>query len=322
MLKRDVLFRRVVFVLCAGFVCAAMSAAPGSAGAAGKVKKARAAMSDEEFVLLCGSGTAEQVREALRKGARINALYRPYDSERDMTPLMSAAAEDNLPAARVLLDAGARVNAKTPWGLTALMYAARDGVRAAQNRPDREADGGAAMVRALLEAGADANAKDDGGFTALMFAARDGGPELIRALLEAGADPNAATTGYPPGLTALMHAAMDNEDAEAVKLLAAAGADPNARDGEGLTALMWGAGMKWSYSHRRGEVLAALLEAGADRSLTDKAGRDALWHARNEAEKRCAQSRDEAAARCLAERDRVIRLLEGGADKNLESSAE
>ena len=129
---------------------------------------------------------------------------------------------------KLLLEAGADVNAQDYWGCTALMYA-------------KDAE----QTKLLLEAGADINARDEDGRTVLMFA---NDAEQTKLLLEAGADVNAQTEG---GKTALMCA----EDAEQTKLLLEAGADINARDEDGYTALMCA---------QNAEQAKLLLEAGAD----------------------------------------------------------
>ena len=107
------------------------------------------------------------------------------------TPLMSAARAGRLDAVRLLLEAGADVNATDAHQQeTALMWAA--------------AEGHADVVTALIQAGADPNRKarvttleerkhadhPTGGFTALMFAVRNGHEPVARALVGAGADPN------------------------------------------------------------------------------------------------------------------------------------
>ena len=81
---------------------------------------------------------------------------------------------------RVLLEAGADVNARCKADFTALMTAA--GIN-----KDPE------ITRVLLEAGANVNARNEGGhWTALMWAVLyNDNPEVIRVLLEAGADPKA-----------------------------------------------------------------------------------------------------------------------------------
>jgi hypothetical protein len=89
------------------------------------------------------------------------------------TPLMMAAEKNNPIIAKMLIDKGARVNAKNSLGLTPLMFAA------SYAGPD--------LVRQLIQAGADINAKSSSGKTPLMFAASDGRPGVAKLLREAGA---------------------------------------------------------------------------------------------------------------------------------------
>ena len=68
---------------------------------------------------------------------------------------------------------GAKVNAKTKNGATALMAAAQNG----HNE----------VVKALLANGADVNAKTKNGVTALMMAILRGHSEIVKMLKDAGA---------------------------------------------------------------------------------------------------------------------------------------
>jgi ankyrin repeat protein len=155
------------------------------------------------------------------------------------TALMLVARTGNVEAARLLLKAGAKVDARETWGgQTALIWAA------AQNQP--------AMIRLLAAKGADVNARsvvrdwgrrvtaeerpkdlNRGGMSALMFAARDGFIAAVRALLEAGAEVDFAD---PDGSTPLLVALM-NGHWDAAKLLIESGADVNRWDWWGQSPL-------------------------------------------------------------------------------------
>ncbi len=125
------------------------------------------------------------------------------------------------------------------------------------------------------------------GMTALMLAARDSDQATVVALLEAGANANAVAVN---GFTPLMFAAPRGQTDQVVALLGA-GADPTRSNTEGHTALMLAA--------RAGahEAASLLIEAGADTNATDGDGATALMHA---AEGQHMQA--------------VIVLLGGGAD--------
>ena len=155
--------------------------------------------------------------------------------------LVDAAARQDLAGLRLLLDAGADVDARRADGATALLWAA--------HWDDHEA------VRLLLAAGADVNAADDHGVTPLIRAAENASRVLVPALLAAGADANAAQTS---GLTPLMVAARTGSRAT-VRALLAHGADVNAATVKlSATALMWAV----EAPHR--DIVRLLLESGAD----------------------------------------------------------
>ena len=235
-MKRGVLTRCFVSALGAVFVCSALAFSPGGAWAE--------AMSDSDFALLCGKGTAEQVKQALKDGANPNARAEDGDAA-----LFSALFNENPDVVKALLAAGANPNARNSIDETPLTVAA-------QGHAPGE-------IKALLAAGADVNAKAGGNNRALHHAVRkesegDGccdDEEEERRLLER----------------------YHREWIESVEALLAAGADVNAQNQEGETALM--RAVQWS--NAAPEIVAALLKAGADRSIRDKAGHDALWHARN-----------------------------------------
>ena len=185
------------------------------------------------------------------------------------TPLMFAAQAGDLESARILLEAGADVNAATRNDGSALVQATINGQEKA--------------ALFLLENGADPNAPDGYGLTALHWAVQEGlttlvsrprasndrlwvhqnMPDLIRSLLSHGADPNArigqdfmpyevirfgrSLGNYLPqvGLTGstpfLLAAAV--ADLPSMHALVEGGADPTLATGEGTTPLMVAAGM-------------------------------------------------------------------------------
>ncbi len=103
------------------------------------------------------------------------------------TPLHLAAYFGRADAVRVLVEAGAAVDATTR--------------NAMANRPLHAAAAGGhnGVARLLVEAGADVDARQAGGWTALQAAAHHGNDELADLLLEAGARPDLAADD---GLTA------------------------------------------------------------------------------------------------------------------------
>lgn len=112
-------------------------------------------------------------------------------------------------------------------------------------------------VASLLQRGAPVNATDKYGTTPLYAAAVQGETEIVRMLLGAGADPNRESEGETEG-TPLCAAASWGRT-EIVRLLLQHGADPNAIEHKGpMTAL------KWAMQNGHADVVAVLLEAGAD----------------------------------------------------------
>ena len=113
---------------------------------------------------------AAKVKLLIKQGADVNAAQGD-----GMTALHWAATHGDADQARMLIYAGARVDAMTRNGnYTPLHLAAKNG--------------NAAVVKALLDAGASANAKTtSGGASPLHFAAAQGSVDVITALVDKGA---------------------------------------------------------------------------------------------------------------------------------------
>ncbi|HET9425379.1 MAG TPA: ankyrin repeat domain-containing protein [Gemmatimonadaceae bacterium] len=145
------------------------------------------------------------VRRLIAQRANVNA---PQGD--GMTALHWAAANGDFGTVRLLVGAGAKVEAKTRNGsYTPLHMAARNGR--------------ATAVKALIRAGANVNAPtSSGGAMPIHFAAGIGDPESITALLDAKANVNAIDSALRQ--TPVMWAAAANR-VGAIKLLVARGAD-------------------------------------------------------------------------------------------------
>ena len=225
-----------------------------------------------------------------------------------MTPLMYAARDGRMDTARMLLDAGAEINARDANDITPLITAITN------NHPD--------VARLLIERGADIKAADWYGRTALWAAVEtrnmdvdnatfensiERAPflELIQVLLERGADPNARTREVPPvrndflritaslswvdftGQTPFITAALAG-DVTVMKMLLKHGADPNIPTFAGTTALMAAAGVNWQFDQTYDEGQPALLEAvklcvelGLDVNAVNSMGLTAMHGAAN-----------------------------------------
>ncbi|OAR03155.1 hypothetical protein LLEC1_07140 [Akanthomyces lecanii] len=175
----------------------------------------------------------------------------PKDSH-GRTPLWYAAKNGHTPFVKLLVAAGADVNAAAStgkYGQTAVQVAAEEG----------HLEGGhLEVIEKLLEARADVNAaaEFDGG-TALKVAAEEGHLEVVEKLLEAGADVNAAAARVLRR-TALQAAAKGGH-LEVVKKLLEARADINA-----ATEFNRRMALKVAAEEGHLEVVKKLLVARAD----------------------------------------------------------
>ncbi|MEO5924171.1 MAG: ankyrin repeat domain-containing protein [Bryobacteraceae bacterium] len=216
-----------------------------------------------------------------------------------LTPLMMAAREDDLPSAKLLVKAGADINARSGDGKDALSLAFFDGSYA--------------VAEFLIDSHAKVNQADAQRFTPLFWAVdrrnmetapnfpwmetRDPLP-LIKKLLDAGADPNALINSTPrarmregsPRLvyaTALMRAALAG-DVELAKLLLAHGADPRIPSKDRETTLMAASGTGFINGYHRQrtpaerlELVKLLVELGEDVNAADNYGITPLMVAAN-----------------------------------------
>jgi uncharacterized protein len=192
-------------------------------------------------VVLAESPLADAVEKRERSVGTILKQHADVNAPQadGMTALHWAAHNDDLEAAKLLVEAKANVSVTNHYGVTPLSLACQNG--------------NGAIVELLLERGADANTTLRGGETVLMTAARTGKPGAVSALLKRGADVNAKERR---GQTALMWAAADGHT-KVVELLVKAGADIRATlSDSGFTPFFFAA--------RNGhtDVVLALLKAG------------------------------------------------------------
>ena len=116
-------------------------------------------------------GHTEIVAILLEKGAKVNAKYGPYG-----TALASASFGGYTEIVKILLEKGAKVNARYGSYGTALASAS--------------AGGHTEIVQILLEKGAEVNVEGGHYDTALVGASRSGHTEIVKILLEKGAEVN------------------------------------------------------------------------------------------------------------------------------------
>jgi ankyrin repeat protein len=219
------------------------------------------------------TGNETVIRTLIARGAAINAQVQRKKHQYDgRTPLMNAAAGNNLAIVKLLLESGADPFLKDSAGFTALRFAEICGKRTANylrkimgvspaaselSLHDAAAAGIVERVARLLDEGFPVDTPDEVGSTALHRAAMSDRTDVVRLLLERGASVDARNVR---GTTPLLLA----HKLDVVQLLLAAGANPNIEIGGGFTA----------FHHlvrtASADVLSAVIDAGAD--LQSKTG--------------------------------------------------
>lgn len=242
----------------------------------------KAAGAKVDIFAAAAMGDAEFVSDYLRAGGDVNVRHRPGG----WIPVANAAQYGHGAVVRLLVDAGADVNAVDNSGFTALRWASVAGraemvaLLKRSGAKDLRVNWSAARIFSApflfdapfvddyLARGGDADLRNEDGQTPLMMAALVHAP-IVKALIRAGADVNARDA---EGWTALMSAALRGET-EALRLLLGAGADADARDAHGWTALMRAA----EEGHL--DAVRLLLAARADLDATNVLGQTALARA-------------------------------------------
>ena len=211
---------------------------------------------------LVKTATPEQVRIAIAAGAALDVR-----DEYGLTALMNANNLGHVEIVAELIRAGAHLDAQDKAGWTALMYAARHGP--VEN------------VRALVEAGADPDLRNRSSMTALDLAMSFGSPEMVELLSAAAvqAETSGSASDDEPVapesdgvVSALMLAVRDGSTQDIVNQLNAS-ANLEAVDEQGRTALMYAASIEAT------ENLQLLLNAGANPNAIDRDGQTPLIHA-------------------------------------------
>ncbi|HEX4839902.1 MAG TPA: ankyrin repeat domain-containing protein [Rhabdochlamydiaceae bacterium] len=161
------------------------------------------------------------------------------------TPLMAAVYKGNIEICRLLIGAGAEIEAYSNHGCTPLFYALYDS--------EKEK-----MVQYLIEElHANVNMMDNSERTPLILAALNNHSKSIVLLVSAGAK---METKGEFGRTAFAHA-IKNNSFEAAKVLLMFGAQLETRDEDSFTPLMT------AVFKNNGPMIRFLLKAGADKHV-------------------------------------------------------
>jgi ankyrin repeat protein len=228
------------------------------------------------LILAAQKGFADIVAYLLDHGADPKLA----DLEGD-TPLYVASEQGHAKIVAMLLDKGVDPDegqkVAPPWTAGAVI-----GIKAqVRNSPlSLAAQGGHTdTVKVLLEKGANPDVRGFAGKTALFWAVERGYLDVVNLLLEHNADPNIRNTA---GQTPLMEAAKDGST-DLVRALVSHQADINAREGDdglpGTLDVSAGTGMTpliFAVVGGHFAVANILLQAGADVSMRNRAGQNAL----------------------------------------------
>ena len=179
-----------------------------------------------------------QLAELLINSGAITHHESKSDTGFAAIPVIPAAAFGNVDHIRFLLAHGAHLNARTPGGSTALMFACLESDVSAPVPPpqteksrDDRAERQSAVLDLLIHAGCKVNERDNSGRTALMQAVWS--ERLVQKLIANGAAVNLTDNS---GSSALMEAVRSSNQ-DVVSLLLASGANVNMETMDGVSAL-------------------------------------------------------------------------------------
>lgn len=182
---------------------------------------------------------SDQLRNLIDFGVDVNGKY--YWS---WTPLMIAVETGDMENVKLLLEAGAYVNARRTAIRDTVLH-----IAVFYGRID--------IVQVLLDYGIDVTAKDKHGMEAIFLASDNSDSlELVDLLLDRGADIN--TIGIYHETLLIRSAKYTQTSGEYIQGLIDRGAEVNYRDPNGKTPLIW------SILSRNPEAVRVLLDNGAD----------------------------------------------------------
>lgn len=204
-----------------------------------------------------------------------------------ITPLTAVAFAGDEKCVELLLKGGADVSRVGGTDRTTALYAA-------------SANGNDSVVSTLLRWGASVDTLDIQGRTALFAAASQGHAKTVKLLLDAGADPHIRDIENG---TSLKHAV----NLPTVKLLLEAGVSVTAVDSDGDTVLHC-VGMRGGSRSIMRPIIKAMLKAGANPALRNKAGLTAAQVAREEGHNSTATLLDMLATKYAQTEESVLEV--------------
>lgn len=199
---------------------------------------------DDSLIIAARRGDTAAVKKLLGEGASVKARDGGGRTALLVATQGNAKSGNHVGIARLLIAAGADVNAKDNMEDSPFLYAGAEG----RNE----------ILKMTLAAGADLKSLNRYGGTALIPAAHHGHAETVKILLATAIDKDHVNK---LGWTALLEAVILGDGGkthtEIVRLLAEAGANPNIADRDGATPL--------AHAKKRGfSAMARILEkAGA-----------------------------------------------------------
>lgn len=331
------------------------------AGAGANVNASEKWMGETALMWAANENNAAAVAALVELGSDVNArsatitypAQRPADPSNyvssfvpkgQWTPLMYAARENAIDAARTLLDRGADVNVQDPDGVTPLLEAI----------VNLHYD----LAAMLLEKGADPSLADKAGMTPVFAVVEMRTPAwersrprlkelddidgvgLIGRLVDRGADVNVplkarqlaryhagGSAAFAEGTTPLMQAARYNH-LDLVRLLVARGADVKKAQPDGTTALMIAAGVKYALTQEGDpdnagtadeafEIVKLLAERGADVNTENARGETALYGAAFVGRNRAIAFLAERGAKLDAKTKTGLTILDGALNSSV-----
>jgi ankyrin repeat protein len=201
----------------------------------------------KQFETACKLGNVEAVRAHVALGIDVNRCSETFEQH---TPLLLAVEHDQCEVVRVLVAAGADLQARDHGGRTAALMTAIEHAHPT-------------LLRTLLELGASPDVPDNRRVPPLVEALERGKAEIIEVMLGSSAS---TTTGAAVRRSALQWCVFRKDVARLRELLARPDADPNLASEEGYTLL------HFAVHSRNADAIDALLGAGADPHRTNTWG--------------------------------------------------